>query len=94
MMNKGGGQKQKDHDMTMNKKNEEKCGVVVWSVLDCNEPEHHTWCCLRKNELHTKKMALKTNNIKRITPTIILARIIIWKKGPRTWRGMWWTWKT
>jgi hypothetical protein len=29
MMNKGGGQKQKDHDMTMNKKNEEKCGVVV-----------------------------------------------------------------
>jgi len=29
MMNKGGGQKQKDHDMTMNKKNEEKRGVVV-----------------------------------------------------------------
>jgi len=29
MMNKGGGQKQKDHGMTMNKKNEEKRGVVV-----------------------------------------------------------------
>jgi hypothetical protein len=29
MMNKGGGQKQKDHDMIMNKKNEEKLGVVV-----------------------------------------------------------------
>jgi len=29
MMNKGGGQKQKDHDMNMNKKNEEKHGVVV-----------------------------------------------------------------
>jgi hypothetical protein len=29
MMNKGGGQKQKDPDMTMNKKNEGKRGVVV-----------------------------------------------------------------
>jgi hypothetical protein len=29
MMNKGGGQKQKDLDMTMNKKNEGKHGVVV-----------------------------------------------------------------
>jgi hypothetical protein len=39
-------------------------------------------------------MALKTNNIKIITPTTIQARITILKKGPRTWRGMWWTWKT
>jgi hypothetical protein len=45
MMNKGGGQKQKDPDMTMNKKNEGKRGVVVWSLLNCKEPEHHTWCC-------------------------------------------------
>jgi hypothetical protein len=83
MMNKGGGQKQKDHNMTMNRKNEGKRGVVR-SLVDCNKPEHHTWCCLRKNELHTKKMALKTNNIKIITPTTIQARITILKKGPRT----------
>jgi hypothetical protein len=33
---------------------------------------------------YTKRMALKTKNIKKITPTTIYAKIIISKKGQKT----------
>jgi hypothetical protein len=37
----------------------EKSGTTIWSPRDHNKLEHHTWCCLRENELHTKRMTLK-----------------------------------